>query len=98
MKRQGVHAVLVVGQKRGRALGWVTARGLLRWTERDESLASTRDAVTAPPATIEPGASVHEPLRAIQQPGVSHLLLQQSPAGMPEGVVSELDLLGLGAE
>jgi CBS domain-containing protein len=98
MKRHRVHAVLVVGQKQGKPLGWVTARGLLQWAEGDESLASARDAVTAPPVTIEPGASVHDALRAIQQPGVSHLLVQRSPAGMPEGVVSELDLLGLGAD
>src|SRR4051794_35235208 len=46
-----VHAVLVLGRERGRPLGWVTARGLLSWVDREESLAHARDAITEPPTT-----------------------------------------------
>jgi len=54
LKAHAVHAVLVVGRDQGRPLGWVTARGLLSWVDRDESLAHARDAITEPPANIEP--------------------------------------------
>jgi CBS domain-containing protein len=96
MQAHGVHAVLVVGCERGRPLGWITARGLLNWVDREESLAHARDAITEAPATIEPSASVQEAVRAILQPGVSHLLVQHHPDRLPEGVISERDLIALG--
>lgn len=98
MQAHGVHAVLVVGCKQGRPLGWVTARGLLSWIDRDESLSHARDAITEPPTTIEPSASVHEAIREIVQPGVTHLLVQHHPDRPPEGVVGERDLLALGRD
>lgn len=91
-----VHAVLVVGREQGRPLGWVTARGLLNWVERDEGLAYVRDAITEPPVAITPSASVREAIREILQPGVSHLLVQHHPDRLPEGVVTEADLLATG--
>src|SRR6266540_4101487 len=45
-----VHAILVVGRTQGRPIGWVTARGLLAWIGRDDSLSCARDAVTESPA------------------------------------------------
>jgi CBS domain-containing protein len=96
MQAHGVHAILVVGSEQGRPLGWVTARGLLSWVDRDESLAHARDAITETPTTIEPSASVREAVRAILQPGVTHLLVQHHPDRLPEGVVGERDLLALG--
>jgi CBS domain-containing protein len=98
MRAHGIHAVLVVGSEQGRPLGWVTARGLLSWVDRDEALARARDAITEPPTSIEPSASVHEAVRAILQPGVTHLLVQRHPQRLPEGVVGEGDLLGLGRD
>jgi CBS domain-containing protein len=98
MQTHGVHAVLVVGSEQGGPLGWVTARGLLSWVERDESFAHARDAITEPPTMIEPSASVHEAVRTILQPGVTHLLVQRGPRRLPEGVVGERDLLGLGRD
>ena len=98
LKAHAVHAVLVVGRDQGRPLGWVTARGLLSWVDRDESLAHARDAITEPPANIEPSASVRDAVRAILQPGVTHLLVQRHPEHLPEGVISERDLLALGHE
>jgi CBS domain-containing protein len=98
MRAHAVHAVLVVGRDQGRPLGWVTARGLLSWVDRDESLAHARDAITEPPTPIEPSASVHEAIRKILQPGVTHLLVQRHPDRPPEGVVGERDLLPLGRD
>jgi CBS domain-containing protein len=98
MNAHGVHAILVLGRDQGRPLGWVTTRGLLSWVDRDESLAHARDAITEPPTTIEPSASVHEAIRAILQPGVTHLLVQHHPDRLPEGVIGEGDLLALGRD
>ena len=96
MRAHGVHAVLVVGNVQGRPLGWVTARGLLDWIGRDDSIAAAREAITEQPVSVEPSALVHEAVRALSQPGVSHLLVQRRPDALPEGVVSEADLIGVG--
>src|SRR3954469_6824020 len=53
----GVHAILVVEDRTGRPLGWITSRGLLAWAERDIALACAREAITEPPVAIEPSAS-----------------------------------------
>jgi len=98
MRAHGVHAVLVVGRSQGRPIGWVTARGLLSWAERDETMAFAREAVTEAPTSIDPSASVREAVRAISQPGVTHLLVQHHPDRLPEGVISEVDLLALGED
>ena len=37
MVRHGVHAILIVGEGDGKALGWVSADGLLAWLVRDLS-------------------------------------------------------------
>lgn len=91
----GVHGVLVVGRSEGRPLGWVTARGLLAWIGRDESMAAAREAVSEQPAAIEPSARIAEAVRALSQPGVSHLLVQRREGVLAEGVVSDVDLLKL---
>jgi len=89
----GVHALLVVGRHGGRPLGWVTARGLLGWLDKDESLSCARDAITQDPVAIEPGAGGREALVALSQPGITHLLVQRGPDVLPEGVISTLDLV-----
>jgi CBS domain-containing protein len=88
-----VHALLVMGTRSGRPLGWVTARGLLGWLERDPSLACARDAITEPAVTIGPSASGREALTALGQPRVGRLLVQRRAEALPEGVISELDLV-----
>jgi CBS domain-containing protein len=90
-----VHAVLVTGRSTGKPLGWVTARGLLSWVMRDESMACARDGITHPAATIQPGATVREALTAIQQPGITQLLVGDHSARTPEGVLSDVDLIAL---
>ena len=98
MMAHGVRAILVVGRSEGVALGWITARGLLAWVGKDESLASARDAVTERPHWVEPSATAGESLVALSQAGVSHLLVRKSGDAMPEGVISELDLVALQGE
>ena len=88
-----VHAVLVIGRAEGRPLGWVTSRGLLSWVGYDQGLACVREAVTERATVIDPSATVREALRALSQPGTSHLLVCKTTQSIPEGVVSELDLV-----
>jgi CBS domain-containing protein len=96
MQAHRVHGVLVVGATQGRPIGWITARGLLAWVDRDETMADARDAVTEQPAWIDPGAPVREAVQAMLQPGVTHLLVQRREDRLPEGVLSDIDLLALG--
>ena len=93
----GVHSVLVIGRSTGKPLGWVTARGLLNWLTREDTMASARDAITHAPATIQPGATVRQALTALEQPGVTQLIVAERPEVTPEGVLSDLDLIALAA-
>ena len=88
-----VHALLVTGASTGRALGWITARGLLAWVERDVSLLPARNAVTERAITIPPHALGREALTTLLQKNVTHLLVRRSAEVTPQGVVSELDLV-----
>ena len=98
MTAHGVRAVLVIGRADGNPLGWVTARGLLDWVGKDEALASARDAIIEQPTGIDPSATAREALAALSQPGVSHLLVRKPGDSVPEGVISELDLVALEGE
>jgi CBS domain-containing protein len=95
MATHGVHAVLVVGAEQGRPLGWVTGRGLLSRLEDDANLASVRDAVTERPVSVSPQATAREAARALSEAGVSHLLVATPEGAVPEGVISEIDLVRL---
>jgi CBS domain-containing protein len=95
MVAHSVHAVLVVGRNEGHPLGWVTARGLLGWVGRDQTLASARDAITERPVAVEPGATAREALVVLSQAGTSHVLVSGRTDGTPEGVLSELDIVAL---
>jgi CBS domain-containing protein len=91
----GVHAVLVLERGSPRPLGWITSRGLLSWSDRDVSLASSRDAVTEPPVVIEPSASAREALELLEGQAATRLLVSRHSDGLPEGVVADVDLLRL---
>ena len=88
-----VHALLVVGADTGTPLGWVTARGLLAWIDRDASLHRARDAIAEPAAGIRPGATGKQALIQLQRDQVGRLLVQDRPGVAPEGVISDLDLV-----
>ena len=91
----GVHSILVVGRTTGKPLGWVTARGLLGRMTQDDSLCCAGDAITHPPASIQPSATLREALTALGQPGVAQLLVATRPQVLPEGVLSDLDVLAV---
>jgi len=93
MVAHSVRAVLVVGRAEGRPLGWVTARGLLGWIGEEASLPAVRDAITERPTWVDPGATAREAVVALLQAGVSHVLVRKAEDAMPEGVVSDLDLI-----
>lgn len=92
-----VHSVLVIGSFSGTALGWVTARGLLNWMTQDDTMHCACDAITHPPATIQPSATLRESLTALAQPGISQLLVAERPGVTPEGVLSDLDVIAAAA-
>jgi CBS domain-containing protein len=90
-----VHAVLVLERGSGRALGWVTSRGLLPWLEREAALAHARDAVTEPAVLVNPSATAREAAEALEAEGATRLLVTRHADGLPEGVVADVDLLRL---
>jgi len=90
-----IHAILIMGATTGRPLGWVTARGLLAHVIRDDSMVSVRDAITHEPASVRPSSTVRQALTALEQPGISQLLVSRVPGGPPEGVLSDLDVIAL---
>jgi len=89
----GVHSVLVLDHGAGEAHGWITTRGLLPWAEREVGLACAREAVSEPAITIEPSASVRSALETMERACASRLLVARHHSGLPEGVVSDSDLL-----
>lgn len=93
LDRHRVHALLVLGRHQGVPLGWVTARGLLGLFDRDPTVVSARDAVVERAVTIQPSATLREAQGLLSREGVSHLLVSHLPGVLPEGVVSDADLV-----
>ena len=91
----GIHAILVVDRKSAAPLGWVTAAGLLRWTLEGSQQHTAQQAVCEPVHTISPSATVRDAVALLVKPGVSHVLVAHYGAGAGEGVVSDLDVVGL---
>ena len=87
-----VHGVLVLGAANGTPLGWVTARGLLDWLDRDRSLASARNAITEQATAIDPCARLRDALYVLSRAGTTHLLVRRKPHLLPVGVITDFDL------
>lgn len=90
-----VHAMLVLSLTDGRPLGWVTAKGLLGWIGADDTMRPARDAITEEAITIGPSATAAEAVALLGRPDTSRLLVQRGPGVLPEGVVTEMDLVAL---
>jgi CBS domain-containing protein len=90
-----VHAVLVVERKSGAPRGWVTAGGLLHWALRDSHNRTAAQAICEPIHTVSPSAPVREAAELLLEPGVSHVLVAHRGDSVPEGVVSETDVVRL---
>lgn len=95
MVRHGVHAIVVLGRSSGRPLGWVTARGMLRWIEHDLGLVPAGQGISEAPTFIEPGATAKEAVQALSDAAVTHLLVSRAPDQTAQGVVSDLDVIAL---
>jgi CBS domain-containing protein len=95
MVSHGVHAVLILGSRSGQPLGWVTARRLLGLVDRDPVLTSVRNAITQDVVSLRPGATAREAIAALAGSDASYVLVSKREGCVPEGVVSELDLLAL---
>jgi CBS domain-containing protein len=93
MAAHSVHAVLVVGARNGTPLGWITHRGLLGWLGRDRSLARATEAVTEQVRAIPAHESLRTALYALSLSGTTRLLVRSRPNELPEGVLSDFDLV-----
>jgi len=93
MSAHGVHAVLITAV--GGPIGWITAAGLVPWLAKEPALYSAGAAISEKVVYITPGAPAAEALRALAEPGISHLVVSPRAAESPQGVVSEIDLVRL---
>jgi CBS domain-containing protein len=89
-----VHAVLVVSCY-GKPAGWLTAHGLLPLVNTDRSLAWAVDAIGEPVTTVDPQATSAEVVSRLSEPGVSRLAVQENPDWMPEGVITDIDIVAV---
>ena len=97
MSAHGVHAVLVLESRSSQPAGWVTSASLIaRLLDFSPSVPAI-DAVTEITTTILPSAPVADAIRALRSPGVTHLLVTTGPAAVPQGVVSETDIVEFAA-
>jgi CBS domain-containing protein len=88
-----VHAVLVTDGHTAAPLGWITARGLLLAAARRTAPHTAQEAITEPAHRISPTASLAKAMALLLDTNVSHLLVSPREGAMPEGVVSEIDLV-----
>jgi CBS domain-containing protein len=95
IRAHDVHAVLVVGAREQKPIGWITVDGLLHWIGQDASLLCARDALSEEPTVIDPLATARDALAALSEPGTQHLLVCRQPGGAPEGVVTAVNLVTL---
>lgn len=95
MRAHRVHAVLVVSHLDGEPLGWVTSRALLERCAGELSLLSVRDAIDEPAVTLAPGATAAEAVARMLETGVGRIAVRHAHARLPEGIVSDLDLVAL---
>jgi CBS domain-containing protein len=95
MAEHRVNSLLVLGARHGTPLGWVTARGLLAWLDRDPDLNLVGKAVTEQPIAVHPTASARDALTALSRAGVSQMMVTRGEDRLPQGVVTPADLVAL---
>ena len=97
MTAHRVHAVLVVEPRALSPAGWATSRALIARLLDSSRFVPAIDAVTELPTSILPSASIADAIRALAPPGVTHLLVTTGPSAVPQGVVSETDIVEFAA-
>lgn len=95
MQAHRVHAVLVVDDGSAAPLGWVTSRALLRYATADLSLHTARDAVDEPAISLSPSATAAEAIEQLLAGEANRIAVCRDAAALPEGIVSDLDLVAL---
>jgi CBS domain-containing protein len=93
MREHRVHGVLVVGDD-GTPRGWVTARGLLRHDAAEWQRLHAADAISEPYVTIVPSAGVSVAIEALLDSDVTRVAVLRPGSRTPDGVVSDIDLVG----
>ena len=97
MSAHGVHAVLVLDPASPARLGWVTTAGLIPRLVEVAPFARAADAVTEPATVIPPHSSVADAIRELARPGVTHLIVANGPGALPQGIVSDTDIVRFAA-
>ena len=97
MDAHGVHAVLVLDARAPGPAGWATSRALIARLLDGTTFIPAIDAVTELPTPIVPSAPIADAIRLLAAPGVTHLLVTTGPAAVPQGVVSETDIIRFAA-
>lgn len=97
MLTHDVSAILVVSQTTGRPLGWVTDRDMLNYLDADTALTQVSAMPVHTPELIEPGATAAQAVIGLTRSPGTPLLVMRRGDVVPEGTVSERDLLKLDA-
>ncbi len=92
MREHGVHGVLVVGDD-AEILGWVTARGVLRHGPAQWRHVKAGEAVDEPCVGVVPSASVTSAIGTLLDSDATRLAVIRPGSRVPDGVVSEVDLV-----
>lgn len=95
MRHHGVHAVLVCHHADGVPLGWITSRALLLHDTTELALFSAREAIDEPFADLPASATAAEAVGQMRANGTARVAVRSDGARLPEGVVTDLDLIGL---
>lgn len=90
-----VHAILVLHHASGMPLGWVTTRALLSRAGADLSLGDAAQAIDEPTIALPPSATAQEAIERMVQEHASHVAVCRDATQIPEGIVSDLDLVAL---
>ena len=93
MRDHAVHGVLVVDDD-GEPLGWVTARGMLRHLDGDWRRLKAGEALSEPCVRVVPSQSISAAIATMLDADASHLAVTRPGSRMPDGVVSDIDLVG----
>jgi CBS domain containing-hemolysin-like protein len=90
-----VHAILVLHHASGAPLGWVTTRALLSRADADLSIGDAAQAIDEPTIALPPSATAQEAIERMVAEHASHVAVCRDATQVPEGIVSDIDLVEL---
>jgi CBS domain-containing protein len=95
MRDHRVHAVLVVDRTSAEPRGWVTSRALLTHAATELGLVDAGHAIDEPVVALGPSATAGEAIERMLASGACRVAVRHDHARLPEGVVTDLDLVAL---